>query len=384
MSNTSIPKKTVVRLWSASAGRCEYEGCNKVLWRDALTLRAMNQAYIAHIVADEADGPRGDPVLSPLLAAEFSNLMLLCDGHHRLVDHEAVAEHPVERLCDMKRRHEDRIEIQTSIASDKKTNLILYGANIGHQSSLVTYERAVEAVVPDRYPASPRPIELGMLNSAAWDHEPPFWTNEAANLRRLFGSRVRDRLATGDLDHLSIFALAPQPLLMLLGSLLSDIPTADVFQLHREPANWKWQDDPAEFEFIIKEPSSVEATAALVLSLSASIAPERIIKVLGPQTSIWEVTVKVPNSDLLKGRGQLRKFRESMRLLLDRIKMRHGEEAILNVFPALPVAAAVEFGRIRMPKADLRVRVFDQNGTQNGFAHALDLDSRWETGGASV
>lgn len=386
MSSTSIPHKTVVRLWTTAAGRCAYDGCNMVLWRDDITPAAINRAYVAHIVGDKPDGPRGHPEDSRRLAADFSNLMLLCDTHHRLVDREAVAEHPVERLREMKQRHEDRIELLTSIAPDKKTTPLLYGANIGQQSSVVTFEHAVKAVVPNRYPAAPRAIELGMLNSATSDHEPSFWAGEVTNLRRLFASRVRDRLATGDLDHLSIFGLAPQPLLMLLGSLLSDIPAAEVFQLHREPANWKWQDDPTDFEYIINEPSTLEPTAALVLSLSASIAHERVTNVLGPRTSIWEMTVKAPNNDFLKGPGQLRKFRESLRIMLDRIKLRHGEDAILHVFPAMPVACAVEFGRVLMPKADMRVRVFDQNVKNTGFGHALDLGSRRDVvaGGSHV
>jgi hypothetical protein len=42
---------------------------------------------------------------------------------------------------------------------------------------------------------------------------------------------VKPRLQDGSIAHLSIFAIAPQPLLIQLGFLLSDIPTAEVVGL---------------------------------------------------------------------------------------------------------------------------------------------------------
>ena len=116
----AIPEKTRTRLWVLAGGRCQYEGCNKPLWQDELTMAQMNTAYIAHIIAAEPNGPRGDKELSPKLATDISNLMLMCDEHHRLIDREDVEGHPVERLHEMKRKHEERIELLTSIKREKK------------------------------------------------------------------------------------------------------------------------------------------------------------------------------------------------------------------------------------------------------------------------
>ena len=75
----------------------------------------------------------------------------------------------------------------------------------------------------------------------------------------------------------------------------------------------------------------------------------------------------------LKGRGQARQFRQCVRELLNRIKATHGENATLHVFPAMPVALAVDFGRIVMPKADLKLQLYDQNRSLGGFAPALAM-----------
>src|SRR5262249_51160237 len=174
--------------------------------------------------------------------------------------------------------------------------------------------------------------------------------------------------------HLSIFALAPQPLLMLLGFLLSDIPAAEVYQLHREPPDWKWQDDEPGFHFVVEEPECVSGPPALVLSLSATITDARVNAVLSDAT-IWRMSVPVPNNDLLKSRDQAREFRKKIRRLMDRIKALHGEKAVIHVFPAIPVALAVDLGRIIMPKADLRLQIYDENKAKGGFVPALELRS---------
>ena len=83
-SRKNISEKIRTRLWMQAGGRCEYEGCNLPLWRDELTMAKMNAAYIAHNIAAEPNGPRGDEILSPKLAADISNLLLMCDKHHRL------------------------------------------------------------------------------------------------------------------------------------------------------------------------------------------------------------------------------------------------------------------------------------------------------------
>jgi hypothetical protein len=372
MSISYVPDKVKLRIWGKAAGRCQYEGCNHPLWLDTLTQAEFNVAHLAHIIADSPEGPRGHPVLSEELKADLSNLMLLCDVHHRLIDKEDVAGHPVERLQAMKALHERRIEITTAIGPDKQSHILLYGANIGLHSSPLSFGKAADAMLPDRYPSDLHPLTLGMINSSFTDRDAAFWQLENSHLRNMVAQQVRPRLAQGSISHLSIFALAPQPLLMLLGFLHSDIPAAEVYQLHREPLDWRWQDRPAGFRLVVEEPEQTSGPPALVLSLSATITDDRIRAVLDDAT-IWRVTTPAPNNDLLKSREQAREFRTQLRVLMDRIKLRHGEKAEIHIFPAMPVAFAVDLGRIIMPKADLPLRIYDENKAGGGFLHALEL-----------
>ena len=86
MSVSYIPETIEIRLWGKASGRCEYAGCNEPLWLDSLTQAEFNSAYIAHTIADKPTGPRGDPILSEQLKNDLSNLTLLCDVHHRLIN----------------------------------------------------------------------------------------------------------------------------------------------------------------------------------------------------------------------------------------------------------------------------------------------------------
>lgn len=371
MSKTSIPQKVKNLLWIHAGGRCEYRGCNEALWKDTLTMAAMNKAYIAHIIADSSDGPRGDESLSPKLSKELSNLMLMCDTHHRLIDQEMVTEHPVDILTDMKKEHEERIQTLTSISPATKTHILLYGANIGNNpASDLSWEKASLAISDQgRYPANKPAIEIGMKNSMMMEHDDHYWDFEQKNLT----THLRDlktQLGLGSINHISVFALAPQPLLISLGIGLSDIADVDVYQLHREPKTWQWQDNDDTQDFLIVKPKKEYETVALNLSLSANIENQRIHSVLGDNTSIWTITVPMPHNDFLESKKQLQLFRKKLRELFNEMKLIHGSGTLLHVFPAAPIAISIEIGRVWMPKADLSMKVYDEIKGK-GFVEAL-------------
>lgn len=377
MSVSYIPDKVKVRLWVLSAGRCAYEGCNAPLWKDEVTMARLNAAYIAHIVADVPDGPRGDPALSPQLKSDLTNLMLLCDKHHRLIDKEDVAGHPVERLKAMKALHESRIERLTAISPSKSSHVLLYGANIGKFSAPLTYEHCSEAMHPSRYPASDQPITVSLTNSSFEDNQERYWEIEATQLKSMLTQHLRPRLSSGEIKHLSVFALAPQPLLILLGTELSELSNCEVYQRRKEPPSWKWEDQPLEVVYTVTEPAAhLTGPPALVFSLSATISDDRIHRVLSDSAAIWRVTVDQPHNDFIRSQVQVGEFRKVMRPLLNRIKAKHGESATVHVFPAMPVSLAVEFGRVVNLKADLPMRIYDENKGQGGFVAALNIGGR--------
>ncbi|MGB5989292.1 MAG: SAVED domain-containing protein [Marinifilaceae bacterium] len=373
MSKTTIPPKVKTQLWTLSGGRCEYRGCNKALWRDDLTMANMNKAYLAHIVADSEGGPRGDKNRSPLLAKDFNNIMFLCDEHHRLIDKEDVIGHPESLLIEMKQEHEKRIELLTSLMEENKTNIVFYGANIGQQDAPLNYNNVVQAVLPNRYPSDSYGIQLGLHNSNFYDSEDLYWDLENVNLCRQFKDKIKYLGSKDIVKHFSVFALAPMPLLIRLGTLFSSIQDVDVFQLHKEPSSWKWQDGSKEETFKLIEPTSYDGIPVLNISLSGTITDDRIKKVLTEKTSIWTLTIDNPNNDYLTSKQMLSDYRIICRSLFDKIKQVHGQDSKLHIFPAMGISSAIELGRIWTEKADVSMVVYDQNKERNGFIKTIEI-----------
>ena len=301
--------------------------------------------------------------------------MLVCHGCHRKLDKDKDGgRYAAQLLQQWKQSHERRVETATAIGTDKHSHILLYGANIGAHSTPLSYRHTAPALFPYRYPASDAPIQLSTVNSSFIDKDAEFWAVEAKNLARKMQQRVRERIATGDIDHLSVFALAPQPLLILLGTMLGDIIPSDVYQLHREPAGWAWPQTTMETPtFEIGRPDRKVGPPALVLALSGTVATDRIIAVAGESASLWTISVPMPHNDVIKTREQLRQFRSVARLVFDEIKAVHGQKSLLHVFPVAAVSVAVEFGRVRMPKADMPWRIYDQVSGRKGFVAAVDV-----------
>lgn len=371
----SIAPTVSAMLWGRAAGRCEFDGCNKPLWKSSVTQETVNVAQRAHIYAFSEDGPRGRDGLDAETVNSIENLMLVCHECHKKIDNEPDGgRYTAEMLRRWKGAHEARIELVTGIALSKRSHVLLYGANIGSHSSPLNMQDAAHALFPDRYPAEATPIRIGMQNSSWVDKDDEYWSIEQGNLRRHFDELVKRRLASGELEHLSVFALAPQPLLMLLGTLLIDILPAETYARRREPPTWQWSSDShLPREISVEAPGERGTHVALVLSISATIDRERIRPVLGEDVAIWTVSVAEPHNDILQTREQLQEFRRRMRTLLDRIKAAHGQVQPIHVFPAMPAAMAVELGRIRMPKADAPWVVYDQVNERGGFVRALDI-----------
>lgn len=357
--------KTITKLWAKAAGRCEYDGCNKLLYKDDLTSEDINRGFVAHIIAASPDGPRGDVVLSAQLLDNIGNVMLMCHDHHRLIDQEQVAEHTVERLRDMKKKHEDRVREVTEIDAAKISVPVVYGTNIGKEVVSIPRRELAQAMLPDNYPTE-NVVTISCQNSSLYDSQELYWQAEVAQLEQKYNESLKPLIGKEGIDCVSVFALAPQPLLVKLGTKLSDLHKVKVYQKHREPNTWKWQAVTKPNPMKIIRPGDTSKTPVLIFSLSAKAISTRVRKRFGDEASIWEVTAEEPNNDMLRSADQLVDFRQQTRKVLDDINASSAYDSI-KVFMAMPAACAVELGRVWMPKADKKLVLRDKN-------NAVDAD----------
>lgn len=369
-------KRDVERvLWGKAGGRCQFDGHNRLLYKSSVTQEPMNAAEMAHIYSFSENGPRGRGIFrrDPKGLNGIENLLLVCDECHKKIDRPGNdTKYSAELLRSWKKKHEARVRTVTGIAADKARHVVLYGANIGEERSPIKFQEAAEAMFPNAYPSDDKPIVLS-TTSHNDDSNAAYWQSEAASLRVSFDRLIKPFTATTGNADFSLFALAPQPLLILLGTLFTDKIAVETHQLQREPRTWRWQSQHEQTPFDLQKPTHTKGLPVLVFSLSANIATDRIHKAMETDVSIWTLTVSQPHNDMLKTREQLSDFRKAVRSAMLEIKAAHGHDALLHIFPAMPVACAIELGRARMPKADMPWQIYDQNNKVGGFQAAIKI-----------
>lgn len=378
MASVRYIKTEVERLlWGIAAGRCEFEGCNKVLYQHEVTGDSENYAEKAHIYAVSPGGARYCPDDDDFKNS-VKNLMLVCPQCHITIDRNEQKYTP-EMLFEIKRKHEERIFSLTSIGAELHSHMVYYTANIAGTHLSVNDGDARNALALfGRYPSDNSPIDLGQQGNLVEDNEDDFYTSNAKNLGRAVKARILDVVSEG--ASIALFSLAPQPLLMLVGRLLNDKYNVAVFQCHRrETDKWRWGEsaDQVEFRSVLLEESSPSVKVALVFSLSSLITSDRVKSVLGDDVSIYSVTIDSPNRTFVTNPSIMDDFVSKSREVIEAIKHRYGKDKDIHVFPAMPASLAVRFGMDYMPKTDNKLLIYDEQA-EKGFVYALSIGGSYD------
>lgn len=133
--------KTRTMLWGRAGGHCSFPECRRNLIFDASeTDDESLVGDIAHIVAESADGPRGDSPLTPEERRRFSNLILLCKVHHKLVD-DQFNKFTIEVLQQMKAEHELWVKSALGFDMARQRDNELYADMIDFWSRTASIDR---------------------------------------------------------------------------------------------------------------------------------------------------------------------------------------------------------------------------------------------------
>ncbi len=348
----TIPEQIQRELWARAAGRCEFRGCNKLLYKDSLTQKRANLAVISHIVAYSLDGPRGDVVRSQQLEKDISNLMLTCRDHGKIIDDKArEVEYPEELLREFKREHELRIRMLTEAKEDAQTDVLLLQVPIDRRTIIVDQAEAFRAILP-KYPAEETAAIIDLNGMAIATSSEGFFPVAAQSITEQTRNYLRTRFDKRNIKNLSVFALAPVPLLMYFGYLLGDIDHVDLYQRHRDSQTWIWKDEAAgeegrEFYQVFSPEATVDGRRkiALLLSVSNLVKRSEVEATLGEEPLIYEIRAKEPGLDFLKSRKRLEMFGHEARKLLECLRVTYDHRREVHLFAAVPAPAAIEFGR---------------------------------------
>lgn len=364
-------EKTIRMLCARAAGQCEFPGCRERLFFDNATGKEINNSYIAHIIASNPDGPRGNSS-SHELSNNLDNLMLLCSTHHTLIDSNPD-EYPEETLRIMKREHEEKIDTVCEVLNKEETEILFFISPIkGHIIVSIPFQKAAEAVIPSRILASK--YGLNVVVKSGFDYKTEkYWTDVENQIISWGKTALQGILAQRPNIHFSMFPLAPIPLIIKLGELFGDKVNADVFQKTRSPDTWKWQTNEETNNFTINiENKSKGDQIAVLLSLTNVIDKKRIPSNLSVN-SIYTITAATTGVDCIKSEKDLSNFWHAYQKVCEQIINDHGTHAIIYLFPAMPVSASFEIGRRYMQGVYPVMQVYDDD---DGFFKTLTIGAR--------
>ena len=183
------------------------------------------------------------------------------------------------------------------------------------------------------------------------DHDPAFWKEARDRLTATLTQRLSGAQHDGALQHVSIFAFGPMPLLIFLGHLIDEKIFAREFNRIRDPQGWRWPRDARRIDRFTVAPPASSTTGqevALVLSVTSKVQREQLKQCISQSMPVFELTWSNPALDCLRSPDELAEFVVAARNVMEQIH-RAGASRV-HVFPAVPVAAAVAFGRALQKK----------------------------------
>lgn len=241
-------------LWARTAGRCTI--CNRRLLGDSRTyLHSVLLAELTHNIGATGgpESPRSQHSDSMEYTESEENLLLLCHDCHKIIDDpDHVDFFPPEKLREIKESLERRIEMVTDHGGLTRTAAFRVGSLIRGSLALASQREVAETLLAVNYLGLVETRRSGdftcRIQGSAGGRG--FWDAAQQSVDDVLGL-VHQAVDSGDVEHISVFAIAPIPLLVYLGWRLDDKTPTRLYQKHRDPfVGWSWTDqgEPVEFE----------------------------------------------------------------------------------------------------------------------------------------
>lgn len=337
---------------------------------------------VAHQVGatDGAKSPRGAGDLSMTARADEENLMLLCHGCHRKIDSTRGENiYTVDILKGIKSQHEAMVAALTDFRSERRTLVLSTRSTVRQQPVGASPQEIAFALAESRR----TPYVLGNLTyRIEIDLRDPVsdewvWARGMKEIDRAV-AQISTDVASERVDHVSVFALAPVPLLAYLGHKLGDKWPLDVFRPSREQTDrrWCWGSPPDHVPaFTIDLPSSDPDTSDMVVAIDVSgpVRTERLPEgIAGLPVARVHPAGRSTGHDLLDSPAAVDAFAASWRNLMSSIENDHSHVARLHVAAAVPAPAAVAIGRFHRPHIDPTLVLYELDDTTH-YTPALEI-----------
>ena len=234
--------------------------------------------------------------------------------------------------------------------------------------SQVDLSAATQAIAPD---ASVLPIQIQVP-----------WPSEWAVAFEMQRAQVQEMLEA--VRHLSprfaIFSMAPIPLAIQLGFLLSDRVDATSYQFHRERNSWGWDmslsEPPADLLVTgIPDSEMPDVREAVIrVSLSALVRKEDSAEAVGIHELEVDISIAEPNVLWLSQSSQAKEFEKRYRETLAQIAKLAPRCEVIHLFFAGPTPCAIAAGQVLNPTMHPALCVYEYSRQANPrYRHVLTL-----------
>ena len=278
-----------------------------------------------------------------------SNILLLCDVHHRLIDTVAKADYPAERLSDMRSRfREDADKLLESLAKPKIPAFCVSWPVHRQVISLPSLTQVAEALLPIGARLDGQLRRLNDNEKILRDVDPGVVWNLMPAAIDAVAADILAQLHTESF-RAALFAMGLMPALIALGAKLGNKNEITPMLLHRQVGLWYWPSAQPRGEFFTV--TGLECLPAKCNEICIEIAlTARPDSMTTTATALGHpiVTVKANNSSM--GNGALghpldgRQFRQRMQELFHRLRDQHDVRRI-HLMPCASNAACVFLGQ---------------------------------------
>lgn len=324
-------------LWMVSGGMCSFRGCKKRLIQ-SMDGNLTNVGIKAHIIGHAKNSARHEYMeeygFTQDTLEDVRNLMLMCYEHSKLIDDKHTRhQFPPEKLFKMKEEHEKWVESWSE--SKKKKSIAIIHKRLGGPILDIDYNGVPPFILID---AVEDQSEFINFSKEGWEQGKK--SNE--ELYKRFIEKVREKEA----NVAEVFPLSPIPLLIHLGSLLTDTVPYIVYQYDRESGKWVSGNTSGNKEVVLDQFRDIKGNQdiAVLISVSGKVKKKDVTEALKRDFDSIEFEIKNPGVKRVLYREDVLYIQSAVKDEVERLLQRNNYNRI-HLFYAGPAGLAVELGR---------------------------------------
>ena len=388
MSSSQIQRIAILpsvqnRVWARSAGRCVL--CATYLIDTRSYFHSRSVAELAHNIGatDGAKSPRAKSSLSLRERSAEENILLLChECHRRIDDPEMVGFFTAAYLRDAKMTHERRVREVTDFATLRPAAVLKVTAKIRGTLAPASGRQIAEALHPLHLTGFGEATRTGMYEVMLDDPEDAdwSWTRGIQRIDQAVDS-LQAAIEASDVEVAAVFALAPIPLLVHLGSRLDDKSETVLFRRARsdDARAWAWATDEAHSPaYDVSTTNNDSATQPfdeilLTVNVTADVKLDEIPpQVRGLPRVALSLATETPGPSVIDTRAALDRFSDGWQRALSLVEKEFPTASRVHVVAAVPAPAAIQMGRLHMRDAQPELAIY-QRTSALGYVKALTV-----------